>query len=259
VKTKPTRFVALFDLHYGMERKGRKLEAIHDPKALGAVLSFIADFKPQAVVLGGDMLDCGAISHHTRGKPRLTEGLRLLEDFRGLRASLITPLEASGASQLIYHIGNHEDWVNQLVDEYPGLEGVIDVESGLELGAGWQVVPRGGVSRLGKLHFIHGDQLRGGQNPARHAVETFERSIRFGHFHRASLHTKISALDVSDVRTGLGVPGLCRRDPGYGRGAPNGWAIGFLWGWVHKDGSFNDYLTFIVDGKFTANGKTYKG
>lgn len=252
------RFVALFDVHYGKERRGGRLVEVHDPRALDAVLAFLSDFKPHSIILGGDFIDCGAVSHHHRGRPRLTEGLRLLEDFRSARTHILDPLEAAGASQLIYHIGNHEAWVDRLVDEYPGLEGVIDVASGLRLDD-WKVVPQGGFSKLGKLHFIHGDQLRGGDNPAKYAVNAFERSVRFGHFHRASLHSKINALDISDVRTGMGVPGLCRRNPGYGRGAPNGWSLGFLWGYVHPDGSFNDYLTHIVKNRFFANGKVYKG
>jgi hypothetical protein len=251
------RFVALFDVHYGKERKHGKLHDIHDPRALDAVLKFTSDFKPHVVLLGGDFIDCGAVSHHARGKPRLTEGLRLLGDFRDARANVLAPLEASGASQLIYHMGNHEAWVDRLVDEFPGLEGVVDVASGLRLDR-WQVVAQGGYSRIGKLHFIHGDQLRSA-NPAKYAVDTFERSVRFGHFHRASMHSKINALDISDVRTGMGVPGLCKRDPGYGRGAPNGWSLGFLWGYVHKDGSYNDYLTHIVKSRFFANGRTYQG
>lgn len=231
---------------------------MHDPRALDAVLAFASDFRPHHVVLGGDIADCGAISHHNRGKPRLTEGLRLLEDFQGLRKELLTPLEALQPESLTYHIGNHEDWINQLVDEYPGLEGVVDVESGLGLDR-WTVIPQGGVSRLGKLHFIHGDQVKGGQHPAKWAVETFERSIRFGHFHTFQAFSKTNAIDLKDVRTGVAVPALCRRDLQYAKGTPNRASIGFLWGYIHADGSFNDYVSFICNNRFYALGRTYKG
>jgi hypothetical protein len=50
------------------------------------------------------------------------------------------------------------------------------------------------------------------------------------------------------------------RTAGYGGGAPNRWVQGFLWGYLDpKDGSFNDYVSVIVNGEFTALGKTYKG
>lgn len=252
------RFIALFDLHYGRERKGRKLVEIHDPKALDAVLKFASDFKPHALVLGGDMADCGVVSHHNKGKPRITEGFRLLADFQGLRKNVLDPLEGLGAEKLIYHIGNHEDWVNQLVDEHPGLEGLVDVEGGLKLSR-WDVIEQGGVSKLGKLHFLHGDQVKGGQYPARWAVDAYERSVRFGHFHTYQAYSKTNALDHRDIRTGVAVPALCRRDLRYGKGSPNKCALGFLWGYVHDDGTFNDYVTFIVRDRFFANGKMYRG
>lgn len=254
------RFLAFFDLHFGKERRGGKLVELHDPRALQAMLAFAQDFKPHKIVLGGDILDCGAVSHHNKGKPRKGEGLRLLGDFDRAKRELIGPLQALGAEHHIYHIGNHEAWIDQMIDEDPGIEGLVELSKGLELKYPlWHVREQGDVSKIGKLHFAHGDQIRSSMHPAKWAVETYERSIRFGHFHRAQLHTKISALDASDIRTGMAVPAMCRRDPTYGRGTPNQWAVGFLWGYFFKDGSFSDYLTFIVNNRFAANGKVYKG
>ena len=45
------------------------------------------------------------------------------------------------------------------------------------------VFPEGKASKVGKLTFIHGDTIKGGQNPAIAAVTNYERNIRFGHFH----------------------------------------------------------------------------
>lgn len=254
-----TRFIALFDLHYGKEWKTGRLYELHDPRALGAVLEFARDFRPDVVILGGDMLDCGAISHHREGQIRLTEGLRLKLDMEGLRKDLLAPIESLRPKRMVFHVGNHEDWLEDFVDEHPGVEGIVDLRQGLGLGRAWEFIPQGQHSKLGKLYFVHGDQIRSSQYSARWAIEAYEKSIRFGHFHRAQLHTKISALDQKDMRTGMGVPALCRRDPGYGKGAPNQWAEGFLWGYVFEDGSFSDYLTFIVGNRFVANGRVYQG
>lgn len=252
------KFIALFDLHYGKERKNGHVRNIHELGALEGVLKFAKDFKPQTVILGGDFMDCGPVSHHLDGKAGALEGLRLMRDYEGARKEVVLPLESLGAKRLVYHIGNHEDWIGQLMERIPALEGMLDVQKGLQLGREWEVIPQGGVSRIGKLHFMHGDTIRSKANPAKVAVETYERSIRFGHFHKFSAFTKVSALDLRDVRTGVGVPGLCRRDPFYGKGAPNGHALGFLWGYVNEDGTFNDYVTFISKNRFIAEGKEYK-
>lgn len=254
------RFLAFFDLHYGKERRSGRLVELHDPKALDAMLTFASDFKPHTVILGGDILDCGAVSHHHNGQPRKGEGLRLAMDMEQARRDVIGPVQALGAKELVYHIGNHEAWVDQLIDEHPGIEGLVEVSQGLGLTyPQWTVREQGDITRLGKLHFLHGDQIKSNLHPAKWAVEAFERNVRFGHFHRAQLHSKHSALDAKDVRTGMAVPGLCRRDILYGKGAPNQWSKGFLWGYLFDDGSFNDYLTLIVNSRFAANGKVYKG
>lgn len=253
------RFVGLWDLHYGYERKGGHKVPCHDQRALNVALEFMEDFKPHHTILGGDMLDCKSVSHHTKGKPGQVEGLRLLGDAQELRSSLITPVEQLTKERLVYHYGNHEKWLLDLVDEVPALEGVIEPENLLKLGKRWEVVEVGGVSRLGKLTFVHGDTIKGGQNPALVGVTNYERNLRFGHYHTFAVATKTTPVDANG-HTGIAVPCLCRNGQRYGGGAPNKWVQGFLWGYVGCDDStFNDYVTVIVNGRATINGRQYKG
>lgn len=251
-----TKFVFLTDLHWGYE-VGRK--PIHNLKALNAAMSFVEDFAPDVLILGGDMLDCGMLSHWREGDKRNIEGLRIMSDAKELNKHIERLAAASGKT--IYIVGNHEDWLDQLENKYPGLDGLLKVDQLMPAlkGENVTVIPRGGSYRIGKLWFIHGDQLSGGEFIAKKAVEAYGRNIRFGHFHTAQTFTKFSALDANDVKTGVAVPGLCKRNPLYGKGSPNRWTTGFQWGYVYPNGHFNDYTTLIVDGKFVANGKEYKG
>ncbi len=254
-----TRFVYLTDAHVGFERLGGHKAALHDPRALSVAMQFIADFKPHDVVLGGDMLDCGSVGHHNKGKAGLVEGLRIREDAEILRASVIKPVEAIARGRLIYHIGNHEDWLSDLIDDVPALEGVVDVGSLLKLSSRWEVIPQGKASRLGKLTFIHGDQIKGGQNPALAAVTAYERNIRFGHFHTFQVATKTTPVDANG-HTGIAVPCLSKKGHKYGGGAPNKWMQGFLWGYYGgPENIFSDFVTVIVNGKAIIAGKTYRG
>jgi hypothetical protein len=251
------KFVFLVDLHYGYERKGGHKVPLHDQKALNVALEFCQDFKPHHIILGGDILDCGAISHHNKGNPGRTEGLKLLVDAAECRTQLIEPLEALKPKSKTFITGNHERFITDLIDEMPSLEGIVDLSTLLKLDK-WKIVPQGGMHTLGKLNFIHGDQLSGGEHAAKASVIAYEKNIRFGHFHTASLYSKTSVIHNKLAKTGMSVPCLCRKDPAYGRGKPNRWTQGFLYGYV-GDGLFNDYLVVISDGRAVINGKLYKG
>jgi hypothetical protein len=255
------KIVAAFDTHFGFERVGGKKVPIHNIKAIEAMMAFVSDFKPDIFLHGGDGLDCGAVSHWNRSKRKSVEGLRLVEDAREARKFLIDPINdiLPSNTQKVYHIGNHEDWLEDILEEYPGLEGFVGVDEMLGLTEkNWAIIPQGGVTKFGKLHFAHGDNV-GGKYVANQAVMQYERSIRFGHHHTYQVDTKVSAIDIADARTGVAVPCLCNRGPSYGRNKPNRWMNGFLVGYIFPDGSFNDTVVVIVNGRFCWNGKVYKG
>lgn len=251
------KFIALYDLHYGYERKAGHKVPLHDAKALKATLKFAEAFKPDHIVLGGDMLDCGCISHHNHGKPGAVEGFRLMGDVKELREELIEPLESIAKKSLTYITGNHEDWLTDLSDQIPALEGIVGLRPLLALSNKWKVVEQGEAHKLGKLVFIHGDQIKGGEAPAKNAVLAYERSVRLGHFHCYQVYSKTSASDMNG-HTGIVVPCLCRKSPRYGGGAPNKWMQGFDWGYV-GDGRYSDYVSVIINGAFCALDKEYKG
>jgi len=249
--------VFLTDLHYGYERRGGHKVPLHDPKALSIAVQFAQDFKPDVLILGGDILDCGAISHHNKHKPGRVEGLRLSEDAAGCAQDIIEPLSQL-AEKRYYIIGNHEGWLSDITDEVPGLGGFVSIERVLPL-QGWSIVSQGDYVNLGKITFIHGDQLSGGEYVAKSAVLSYERSIRFGHFHTYQAYTKTSAIGIKYGRTGIAIPCLCAKGPGYGKGAPNRWVQGFNFGYLDSKGYYTDFIPIIVNKKSMIEGKTYKG
>jgi hypothetical protein len=253
------KFVALYDLHWGYQRKNGHKTPLHDAKALKVALDFIKDFKPDHIILGGDMLDCGAISHHNHGKPGATEGLKLVSDAKELIEALIEPCEAAKPKSLTYIIGNHCAWVEQFVEKHPSLEGILDIKSLLRLTEKrWTIIPQGETHKLGKLIFMHGDQIKGGEHSAKWATVAWEANVRFGHHHTYQVYTKTSAKDANG-HTGIAIPCLCRKDPAYGGGSPNRWVQGFQYGYVGgPENIFNDYTAVIINGKSIINGKTYK-
>lgn len=255
--------MAVYDLHWGHETRGGHKRTIHDLRAWQAVLAFAQDFRPQDFVFGGDILDCGAISHFNKRRPRKTEGYRLLQDAEACHKAVIEPIEdilpKTGAK--IYLVGNHEDWIEDLLDEDPTLEGLVGIEKLLHLDK-WEIVPQGGVSHIGKLYFTHGDSLRGkGQliHVAQKAATFYERNILLGHYHTYQTSTKTRAVDFKGIKAATVVPCLCARDLAYAEGSPSQYAQGFAWGYVAANGDFNNYISIITDGRFRALGKTYSG
>jgi hypothetical protein len=249
------KFVFLVDSHYGFERRSGHKVALHDERALDIALQFVDDFQPDEVILGGDILDCGAVSHHNHGKPGRTEGMRLIADADMARLSIIEPLQKFKHKTFI--TGNHEDWLTDLSDDLPALEGMLDLKDLLGL-QDWNLIPQGGSFNLGKLTFIHGDTIKGGEHVAKAAVINYERNIRFGHFHTYQVYTKTSAIEAKLGKTGMAVPCLCTKNPKYNESRPNRWMQGLCAGYVFNDGTFSDQVHLITGNKMVANGKLYR-
>ncbi len=248
------KFVHVTDLHYGFARKSGHKVPLHDPKAMQVALDFINDYQPDVIILGGDMLDCGAVSHHNVGKPGRTEGFRIINDAKGLADEFLSKLPKK--AKKVYITGNHEVWLQDLEESVPGLEGLLKLETLLPLD-GYEVIEQGREFNLGKLTFIHGDQISSTEMCAKNAVISYERSVRFGHYHSWSVYTKTSPIAQKLGKTGVCVPGLCTKDVPYGKGKPNKWMQGLCHGVIFGDGSYADHVSLITNGRMWANGKLY--
>lgn len=255
------RFAFLTDLHWGYENRGGHRKPLHDPRAWEATLKFLQDFKPHDLFFGGDILDCGAISHHNKGKPRKTEGARLQQEAAECVREVIKPVEEllPPNGRKVAVVGNHEDWIDDFVDENPTIEGLISMKQLLQFGPKWEIVPQGKGTHYGKLYFLHGDTIKGGEHVAKAGVVNYERNVRFGHHHTYQAYTKNSPLDIKLPKTGIAVPCLCSKDLGYMEGKPNRWMQGFLWGYMTENGPFADHVAIIINGQMIINGKTYRG
>lgn len=260
---KCNRFVALYDMHVGYEngREGGRWDrkACHNAKAIKAVLNFVNDFAPDTLILGGDQLQVGAVSHWNKGKPRFSEKLRLKDDMEELYTSILEPL--APIARKVWHDGNHEQWANDLVAENPGIEGLIEPTEYLKLkDIGYEIYSVGEISSIGKLHFVHGDTVlgRGTQgNPAKTLVNAYRRNIRAGHVHTYSAAIEQTSVDAKDYHSGIVVPSLSHRNPYWIKNNPNQFMQGFLYGYVWSDGSFNDTVVIVNNDTFTVNGKRY--
>ena len=264
---KETRFIALFDLHIGKEyiqTKGEMiLQPTHNAAAIEAVRQFSDDFEPHVLLLGGDQINCGPVSHWHNGKPRLTEGFRLKDEMDRLDELVLRPFEDTmlkTGRRKIWLDGNHEAWIQDFLAGNPGVEGLVAPNDYLKLKKrGYELYSQGEIASVGKVHFVHGDVIlgKGAANPAAKLVGAYQRNIRAGHLHTYAAHIQESPVDRQDYHSGIIVPSLSNRCPAFIKYNPNKFMNGFLFGSVWENGEFTDHVMVINKNSFSYGGKIY--
>lgn len=246
------RGIAIYDLHY----------PLHHEKLLNNTLRYIKSNKWDWLVLGGDTLDMGAISHHAfdHGNHRELEGKRLKQDYKGMTQLLL--ILCKYFKHIVWLQGNHEDWAEKLVDKYPGLEGLLEVENNLPFDAlGIESIKPRHFKKIGKLLFIHGD-IFNKYSPTFHSkrvVEIYNRNVIYGHGHNHQVYIKCSPVDLHDKHIAVSMP--CMADLTkfkYPKDKPSNWCNGFGVFYVN-DNRFSNFTIISVDGTFISpEGRTYE-
>lgn len=234
------------------------------PPAFNASMSFLERNKEDIdwVVLLGDNMDCTNISRHTKGKPRLRQRGGLAKDFSRFNRDILKPIEArvKPGTKLIFFLGNHEDWLEQWLDENPEFEGMVSFDKILNLTArGWEVVPQGEHRRIGKAYLVHGDGVGSGMHVAKKLVDSFCATAIMGHVHTASCYTKVSHVKSEDKWMGFTLPTMGTVAPKYAKGRPNAFVNGFGIAEVWPNEFLNVYIPIIFDGTFSYGGQLYHG
>jgi hypothetical protein len=264
------RFMLIFDAHAGWDRRLERGKWVTKPtfsmEGYRVMTRFAQDFAPDIVLYGGDQLNAGPISHWHKGKPILDEGFRLKDEMEFLDEHLLYPIESgmTKGSRKIWMTGNHEQWIMDHVAANPGLQGIVEPESYLDLEQRkYEIYSQGEIASIGKLHNIHGDtffkKANGGQNPARALVNAFRRNIRCGHLHTGGWAAATTAIDAADYHTAIIYPGMSTRGPAYNQGMPNNTLIGFGYGYSWSNGDFADYVVIVTEGRAFINGRPYDG
>jgi hypothetical protein len=165
-------------------------------------------------------------------------------------------------SEIVYIPGNHEDRLTaiqeselpQFEEDALGLHKLVKASKRSYL----TIKSLGDSYRLGKVHFIHGENY-GGDTFAKKTAIACHRNVRVWHNHTNQSYASFSPLDSKDIMEVKGIGCLCKKNPEYMIGHPNRWINSFLEGYVFPDGSYNDYTVNVINGRFIApDGKLYK-
>ena len=216
----------------------------HDNVALETALSYLDEFKPNTIVLLGDMLDFYKVSRFTKKIGRHSVGSELGQG----RMFLQNLRYRFPGAKIIYLEGNHENRLERYILENAAeiadlMEDLLISKLGL---VGSCVEYRAYFFSIGKLFYLHGHEKAGGGN-AEHICnvvfrQTLDHTI-FGHHHRQQ-EKVFKRIDGGTLWTG-GVGYLA----GPMEYAPlNQWSQGFATIVYQANGHFKARLHKIQDG-----------
>lgn len=235
----------------------------HDPVAVDLALKILGWFEPHVVVILGDFLDCAPVSHWLKENRKSSEGLRLAKDFALGNRLLDDIVNISGCEKLVFLEGNHEAWIDHAINKNPELEGLIDLDIGLkfkerrENGLSLVHLKYGKVWNLGKhLYFTHGTYTN--MHHAKKHVESYGRSIVYGHVHDVSSYVKVSPIDIEDKHIGLSMGCLSSKNPEFMRNRPNNWVHAVGVGTVRKDDTFSVEPIILAGGQATVGKESFR-
>lgn len=253
------RWVTLFDVHY--PHCIPAFFDVNNPKKKTPVLRFLRDFNPDILTWGGDQLDLDVISYWNQNKARIKEGKRLKQEYEGANR-MIDAVDAATpkATERNMHEGNHDARVQDLLDEQPAFEGLVEIPINLQLKTrGYKWFPSRTVSRIGKLHIIHGDYKRGilPLNHSRMILGIFARNMLYGHVHSNQSATSTSPIDTHPMEA-HSVGTLAHVNPYWRRNEVSSWVNSFACGYVFPNGNFHVNIINIINNGFIFDGQVYK-
>lgn len=230
-------------------------------RTMRAVEQYMGDRQWDEIVYLGDFLDLDVISSHNKDNLRALESKRIKADYE--YASDVLDWHATLAPKAKFTLieGNHEERAERYVDANPALEGLMEVETGLQLlkrKINWvRFWSKGEVYQIGKARFIHG--LYTTQYHARKHVENYGENVFYGHTHDVQTYSKeLHGSDKTIVGQSLGC--LCRYDQSYLKGKPTKWQQAFGVFYFFPDGFFQYFVVRIFKHRFVSpDGKVYQG
>jgi len=204
---------------------------IHDKLAMGLVVQAHRLIRPRLSVAGGDIFDVMALSSHRKAARQQLENGSLAGEADSLAAELDEIARASDYAVILP--GNHEGRVERLVDDVPGLHGVLKWHTPFDSVLGlWDCLPTGAAVRLGPLLLCHGHDLAGSlaASPALSVLRNYPgQSTIFGHCHKIDVATRPSLRNGHQVVHGAWTFGHLSdpRRQGYAAAFRGAWQQGF--------------------------------
>lgn len=232
----------------------------HDVRAHKSVCRYVQDLRPDYWIDLGDFVDYYEISRHVGKAIRTITGQTLAKTNAKAREVLQDRLTALGAGRYVQIEGNHDKRPEDVMDEHPQLEGLLEIENALEFERHGITYIRnwssGDMAKLGHAYMGHGRYTN--DHHAKKHVDRYGKNYLYGHTHDIQSYSKVWEGD-GETRIGQSIGCMCRYDLDYKKGDPDRWQQAVTTLYVRPNGLFSYFISSIFDGAFIApNGKLYE-
>ena len=246
-KNKHKRAVVIPDVHFPFQ----------DDKAISCVLKAIKLVKPEIFICLGDLGEWHSVSPW-RYKRRRRPPLEYTIDDLVKEAELVNKgldrfddvLKEVKCTEKHMIEGNHDNWLNFFVEEYPYLsqyefKNIMNLKD-----RGYKYYKYGKYLKIGKLYFYHGGHYTTVYHTRQHAMN-LGKNIVYGHVHDVQ---RIGVTHVDGAHHGFSLG--CLKDMS---ADSNIWLKGRYVNWAHAFGIIDwfpngDFRLDVVD---ITNGKTF--
>lgn len=163
-----------------------------DMSRFHAINKLIKKRMPDNIVVLGDFLNLSSLSHWEKNNKLKMEGVRYKEDIEAGNKALDAIFNGISTRDhnIVWHLGNHDEWCYKYLEQYPQLHGHIDILEDLKLKKRGitNVVPYKKYSEIHGVSFTHApmnaaNQPIGGKFAAQKASDITAKSMVFAHTH----------------------------------------------------------------------------
>lgn len=164
----------------------------YDKEALNAAIGYLRKWKPDCILLNGDIIDCYQLSDYVTD-PKQRDFQYELDMLR----SFVQELRKIWPHQrIVYKIGNHEErYETKILKRVPQFVNLrmLTIQSVLNVGdLGVEVVTNKRIIKAGKVNILHAHELPRGMaapvNPARGFFLRCKANVIGSHHHQSSEH-----------------------------------------------------------------------
>jgi predicted phosphodiesterase len=211
-------------------------------------------YKPDLILSLGDVGEYGSVSHFSKGKPKLLEGMRIKDDVESAVSYLNLMATINPRAEKVCLMGNHEERVNTYLQENPQAEGLVSVATEYNK-AGWKTVDMNIPYEVcHKLIAIHG--VSWGKYASAAHLQMYSKSIIFAHIHKTQ---SFSHAFYDGVKMSWACPCLSNLNPNYLRNKPSAYIHGLMLIDILEDGRFFPDVVLIIDGVTSRFGTVFDG
>tara|TARA_R110002110_G_scaffold26982_2_gene98703 strand:+ start:2166 stop:2918 length:753 start_codon:yes stop_codon:yes gene_type:complete len=248
------RYIVTPDKHFPYE----------DKKAISVVCKAIEAVKPDGYIDLGDTGEWASVSHwqwkrKTRPPleyylPNIIQEIDLVN--KGID-KIDESLDKANVQEKHFITGNHDQWLNYFVDEFPYLD-QYSLNTAIKLDErGYKVEPLGKLLTIGDMKYYHGHNYAGMNHASNHCRQ-YKKSIMYGHHHDLQVYTdKSSDGPITAYSIGC-LKDLSPEVNGFVGGRPMNWKHAFAIVTYHGSNSFVDIIE-IKNGKAIVDGILIEG